>query len=71
MWKDKVYQKIVTAAQRGSITHPWIVKIEKPEVTFDDLSDAEGYDTLDAALCRAIFEIAKGELSGMLTPKSR
>ena len=39
-------------------------------MTFDDLSDTEGYDTLDAALCCAIFEVAKGELSGTLTPKS-
>ena len=71
LWKDQVYHKIVTAAQRGSIIHPWVVKIEKPEVTFDDLSDTEGYDTLDAALCCAIFEVAKGELSGTLTLKSR
>ena len=60
----------MTAAQCGSI-HPWIVKIEKPEVTFDDLSDARGYDTLNAALCCAIFEVAMGELSGTLTLKSR
>ena len=71
LWKDKVYHKIVTAAQRGSIIHPWIVKIEKPEVTFDDSRDIEGYDTLDAALCCAIFEVAKGELFGTLTLKSR
>ena len=67
----KVYHKIARAAQRGSIIHPWIVKIEKPEVTFDDLSDTEGHDTLDAALCCAIFEIPKGELCGTLTLKSR
>ena len=71
LWKDRVYHKIVTAAQRGSINHPWTVKIEKPEVTFDNRSDTEGYDMLDAALCCAIFEVAKGELSGTLTLKSR
>ena len=70
-WKDKVYHKIVTAAQRGSAIHPWIEKVELPEVTFDDLRDPEGYETLDAALCSAIFEIAKGELSGTLTLQSR
>ena len=30
MWKDKVYHKIVTAAQRGSAIHPWIMKVELP-----------------------------------------
>ena len=70
-WKDKVYHKIVTAAQRGSAIHPWIEKVELPEVTFDDLCDPEGYETLDAALCSAIFEIARGELSGTLTLQSR
>ena len=64
MLKDKVYHKIVTAAQRGSIIHPWIVKTVKPEMSFDILSDSEGYDTLDAALCCAIFEVAKGEFRG-------
>ena len=71
LWKGKVYHMIATAAQHGYIIHPWIVKIEKPEVSFDDLSDTEGYDTLEAALCCAIFEVAKGELSGTLTLKSR
>ena len=31
LWKDKVYHMIATAAQRGSIIHPWIVMVEKPE----------------------------------------
>ena len=60
----------MTADQRGSINHPWIVKIEKSEVNFDDPSDTEGHHTLDAALCCAIFEVAKGELPGTLTLKS-
>ena len=61
----------MTAAQRGSAIHPWIEKVELPDVTFDDLRDPEGYETLDAALCSAIFEIARGELSGTLTLQSR
>ena len=70
-WKDAAYHKIVAAAQRGYTMLPWISKVEEPEVTFEQLADSEGYETLDSALCAAINDAARGDLREELSIRSQ
>ena len=38
----------------------WIRKVEDPNVTFDQLADSEGYESLDVKLCSAMLDIFEG-----------
>jgi hypothetical protein len=61
-WKAAVRNEITAASGRGEEAFLWAMRTEAPDVTFDDLRDSEGLNSLDAKLSAALTKISSGEL---------
>jgi hypothetical protein len=61
-WRHAICIAVAAASGRGEQGYAWCLKAENPEVTFDDLADSEGYDTLDIKLSSALTHLASGDL---------
>ena len=62
-WKMAVRDEIAGASGDPQEAFKWILKVEKPGISLEDLEDSENFSSLDAKLAAAISKIAQGDLS--------
>jgi hypothetical protein len=61
-WRHAICIAVAAASGRGEQGYAWCLRAEDQAVSFDDLADSEGYDTLDIKLSSALTLIASGDL---------
>ena len=66
-WQDSVRHEIAAASGRHRQAFPWILRVEDPEVSFEDLAEPEEFESLDAKLSAALRKVTTGALGRKIT----
>ena len=61
-WKGSIRTEVTAASGRGEEAFQWVLDAESRDVTFEELYDSKGFDSLDAKLAAALIKSANDNL---------